>query len=128
MGKSNPSTITLNDSKRLDESMPKLPDPPELIERLHASGARLRLRKSGQVHTLDFSPSNHLPDDTSIESLRTLQSLEVLDCHNAPITDSSIDALLAHQGLKLLTLTGTNITAEGLKRLRQNMIGCRIVV
>lgn len=108
--------------------MPKLPDSSQLIEDLKSCGAHIRLRKSGQVHTLDFSHSDPRPDDSQIASLRDLQSLEVLDCQDAPITDNSIDSLLAHQGLKLLTLTGTNITTEGLKRLRQNMIGCRIVV
>lgn len=108
--------------------MPKLPDSAEVIDPLKSQGAKIRLRKSGQVHTLDFSPCHIKPDDQQIAALSSLQSLEVLDCQDAPITDASIDALLGHQSLKLLTLTGTNITTEGLKRLRQNMIGCRIVV
>lgn len=108
--------------------MPKQPDSAELIDQLKSQGAQIRLRKSGQVHTLDFSPCQTKPNDQQIAALDRLQSLEVLDCQDAPITDASIDALLSHPSLKLLTLTGTNITAEGLKRLRQNMIGCRIVV
>ncbi|RCS53938.1 hypothetical protein DTL42_01880 [Bremerella cremea] len=107
--------------------MPKQPDSAELIDQLKSLGAQIRLRKSGQVHTLDFSASQPLPDDQQIASLSSLQSLEVLNCHDAPITDASIDDLLGHESLKLLTLTGTNITAGGLKRLRQNMIACRIV-
>lgn len=107
--------------------MPKTPDSAQLIDRLKSQGAKLRLRKSGQVHTIDFSTSEPRPCDTDIDALRELQSLEVLDCQNAPLTDHAIEALLAHESLKLLTLSGTNITTEGLKRLRQNMIGCRII-
>ena len=107
--------------------MPKTPDSPQLIEQLKSQGAKLRLRKSGQVHTIDFSAADPRPGDADIEKLHELQSLEVLDCQDAPLTDSAIDALLKHETLKLLTLSGTNITTEGLKRLRQNMIGCRII-
>lgn len=107
--------------------MPKTPDPPELIERLQSQGAKLRLRKSGQVHTIDFSTAEPRPGDADIEALGELQSLEVLDCQNSPLTDHAIDALLKQETLKLLTVSGTNITTEGLKRLRQNMIGCRII-
>lgn len=107
--------------------MPKQPDSAELIDQLKSQGVQLRLRKSGQVHTLDFTSSEPLPDDQQLAALGSLQSLEVLNCHNAPLTDASLDSLLGHESLKLLTLTGTHITSDGLKRLRQNMIGCRIV-
>lgn len=107
--------------------MPKQPDPAEIIDFLKSKGALIRLRKSGQVHTLDFSGCEWKPDDQSLCQLETLQSLEVLNCENAPLTDAAIDSILRHPSLKLMTLSGTRLSAEGIKRLRQNLIGCRII-
>lgn len=107
--------------------MPKQPDPPELIASLRARGATIRLRKSGQVHTLDFSAADEKPTDQQLRELTTLQNLEVLNLTDAPITDASVELLREHSGLKLLTLMGTQMSATAIKQLRQNLIGCRIV-
>ncbi len=107
--------------------MPKQPDSAELIEKLKAEGVHIRLRKSGQVHTLDFSKASFQPDDPFLYQLDGLQSLEVLNVEGAPLTDGAIVPLMKHQSLKLMTLSGTQISPEGIKRLRQNLIGCRII-
>lgn len=107
--------------------MPKDPDPAEIIEFLRSRGVRIRLRKSGQVHTLDFSTCEWKPDDQSIRQLETLQSLEVLNCEKAPITDAAVESILRHSGLKLMTLSETDLSPEAVKRLRQNLISCRII-
>ncbi|PQO25775.1 hypothetical protein C5Y96_23485 [Blastopirellula marina] len=107
--------------------MPKQPDPVEIIDFLKSQGALIRLRKSGQVHTLDFSGCEWKPDDQSLRHFDVLQSLEVLNCEKAPLTDAAIESILRHPGLKLMTLSGTGLSAEGIKRLRQNLIGCRII-
>lgn len=107
--------------------MSKQPDPIAVIEFLKSQGALVRLRKSGQVHTLDFSGCDWKPDDQSLRDLEVLQSLEVLNCERAPITDAAVESILQHPGLKLMTLSGTSLTAEAIKRLRQNLIGCRII-
>ncbi|GAA4421356.1 hypothetical protein [Bremerella cremea] len=107
--------------------MPKQPDDPQLIATLESHGVNVRLRKSGQVHTLDFSKSSFPLDDQALLQLDSLQSLEVLNCENTAISDASVTTLLKHQNLKLMTLTDTGVSVEGIKRLRQNMIGCRII-
>jgi len=105
----------------------KTPDPADLIEQLTAQGASIRLRRSGQVHTLDLSKMECEVTDTFLDRLSVLQSLEVLDLQNSKISDAVVDILLTHSRLKLLTLTGTQISAGSIKRLRQNLIGCRII-
>ncbi|MBA2115288.1 hypothetical protein [Bremerella alba] len=107
--------------------MPKEPDPIALIEFLKMQGARIRLRKSGQVHTLDFSSCDWKPDDESIRELESLQSLEVLNCEKAQLTDAAVESILRHHGLKIMTLSDTKLSSKAIKRLRQNLIGCRII-
>lgn len=107
--------------------MPKEPDPVEVIEFLKSHGAHVRMRKSGQVHTLDFSGCDWKPDDQSIRQFEVLQSLEVLNCEKAPLTDVAVESILRHPGLKLMTLSDTQLSADAIKRLRQNLIGCRII-
>ncbi|MFN3148421.1 hypothetical protein [Bremerella sp.] len=108
--------------------MPKEPDPDELIEFLKSHGAHIRMRKSGQVHTLDFSGCDWKPDDESIRRFEVLQSLEVLNCEGSPLSDAAVDSILSHPALKLMTLSGTQLSGDAIKRLRQNLIGCRIIV
>ncbi|QDU75643.1 hypothetical protein Pan97_26770 [Bremerella volcania] len=107
--------------------MPKEPDPVEIVEFLKSQGVHIRMRKSGQVHTLDFSDCDWKPDDHSIHQLEVLQNLEVLNCEQAPLTDAAVESILRHSGVKLLTLSGTGLSTEAIKRLRQNLIGCRII-
>ncbi|WDI41908.1 hypothetical protein [Bremerella sp. P1] len=107
--------------------MPKEPDPVEIVEFLKSHGVHIRMRKSGQVHTLDFSACDWKPSDQSIRRFEVLQNLEVLNCEKSPLTDASVESILQHPGLKLMTLTDTGLSPEAIKRLRQNLIGCRII-
>ena len=107
--------------------MDETTEPNELIEALKVYGAHVRLRKSGQLHTLDLSNCDPPPNDATIQQLDAIPNLEVLDCTDALITDASVSHLILHRRLKLMTLTGTQVSPEGIKRLRQNLIGCRII-
>ncbi|MCC9606744.1 hypothetical protein LOC68_16325 [Blastopirellula sp. JC732] len=102
-------------------------DPPELIETLRELGARLRLRKSGRLHTVDFSPCGAAIGDVQLALLDEAQKLEELDLSGTSVTDAGVEPLAGHKTLKLLTLSGSQVSGELVKSLRKRMIGCRIV-
>lgn len=102
-------------------------DPPELIEKLRQLGARLRLRKSGRLHTVDFSACGPAIDDDTLSQLDEAQKLEELDLSGTAVTDAGVERLAGNKSLKLLTLSGTQVSGEMVKSLRKKMIGCRIV-
>ncbi|PQO47635.1 hypothetical protein [Blastopirellula marina] len=102
-------------------------DPPELIETLRQLGARLRLRKSGRLHTVDFAECAAAVDDETVALLDSAQKLEELDLSGTAVTDASVERLAANKSLKLLTLSGSAVSGEAVKSLRKRMIGCRIV-
>ncbi len=107
--------------------MTKLPDEDALIQRFKTRGARVRLRKNGQVHTLDLSTCEPPANDALLQETGPLQSVEVLNCTGAELTDNCVDVLLSHRRLRLLTLSGTPVTPEAIRHLRHNLIDCRIV-
>ncbi|WP_186767356.1 hypothetical protein [Blastopirellula retiformator] len=102
-------------------------DPPELIETLQALGARLRLRKSGRLHTVDFSTCGEAIGDEQLALLDDAQKLEELDLSDTAVTDIGVERLAANKSLRLLTLSGSQVSGELVKSLRKRMIGCRIV-
>lgn len=102
-------------------------DPPELIETLRTLGARLRLRKSGRLHTVDFSACGTAIGDAQLALLDEAQKLEELDLSYTSVTDIGVERLAANKSLKLLTLSGSQVSGELVKSLRKRMIGCRIV-
>ncbi|EAQ80731.1 hypothetical protein [Blastopirellula marina] len=102
-------------------------DPTELIDTLRQLGAKLRLRKSGRLHTVDFSPCGAAITEEHLALLDAAQKLEELDLSGTSVTDVGVERLVAYKGLKLLTLTGSQVSADGVKLLRKRMIGCRIV-
>lgn len=102
-------------------------DPPELIETLRQLGAKLRLRKSGRLHTIDFSPCGAAISDEQLPMLEMAQKLEELDLSGTAVTDAGVERLVALKSLKLLTLSGTQVTVDAVKLLRKRMIGCRIL-
>lgn len=106
---------------------PPLPDPANTVAALESLGARLRKRKSGRLHTVDFSAAAETITDQQLDHLEQIQALEVLDLSGAEVTDLGLQKLRSHRGLKLLTLTGCPVTPEAVRALRQNLIGCRII-
>jgi len=106
---------------------PPLPDPADVIAALESLGAKVRKRKSGRLHTVDFSAASETITDRQLDHLEPIQALEVLDLSGAEVTDLGLEKLRSHRGLKLLTLTGCPVTPAGVRTLRQNLIGCRII-
>ncbi|MFI4876162.1 MAG: hypothetical protein ACIALR_12515 [Blastopirellula sp. JB062] len=102
-------------------------DPPELIDQLRQWGAKLRLRKSGRLHTVDLSACETDIDDARLAALDQAQKLEELNLADTSVTDAGVERLTSHKTLKLLTLSGTKVSPDGVKRLRKRMIGCRIL-
>ncbi|UUO06723.1 hypothetical protein M4951_00055 [Blastopirellula sp. J2-11] len=102
-------------------------DPTELIDTLRQLGAKLRLRKSGRLHTVDFSTSGAAIADEHLALLDAAQKLEELDLSETSVTDAGVERLVAHKALKLLTLSGSQVSGDAVKLLRKRMIGCRIV-
>jgi hypothetical protein len=122
-----------------------------LVAELESRGARVRRRRDGSLHTVDFSnnPASCtdevvrdlvaaprlavvlLPQapitDAATASLAQLTDLHELDLRGAPITDAGLAPLRALGKLKILQLTGASVTREGVKSLRQSLLNCRIV-
>ncbi len=118
---------------------------------LTSLGGRVRRRKDGSLHTIDFSPSPQavnqdviqqlgecrrlavllLPgaavDDSAAPWLAQLEELTELDLRHTLLTDAGLPYLRSLRKLKLLQLTGASVTRDGVKALRQTLLNCRIV-
>jgi len=105
----------------------KEPDSATLVEYFRAIGGKLRMRKSGRVHTLDLSQATSEVDNAIFEKIVQLKQLEILDLSGSGVSDDAIESLVQQRTLKLLTIVDTDITADALSKLRKNMVGCRIV-
>ena len=126
-------------------------DDPGSVEALEKMGARLRRRKSGRIHTVDFRPVAPEVDDSQLEPLEGLHSLVELYLSGSSISDASLDPLSRHQqletldlqqtqvgnmvfqlasqlpALKVLVLTGTAVTLEEVRQQRSRLLQVRIV-
>ena len=126
-------------------------DDPGSVEALEKMGARLRRRKSGRIHTVDFRPVASEVDDSQLEPLEGLHSLVELYLSGSSISDASLDSLSPHQqletldlqqtqvgnqvfqlasqlpALKVLVLTGTAVTLEEVRQQRSQLLQVRIV-
>ena len=126
-------------------------DDPGSVEALEKMGARLRRRKSGRIHTVDFRPVASEVDDSQLEPLEGLHSLVELYLSGSSISDASLDSLSPHQqletldlqqtqvgnqvfqlasqlpALKVLVLTGTAVTLEEVRQQRSRLLQLRIV-
>jgi hypothetical protein len=127
------------------------PDEDKSVEALEQMGARIRRRKSGRIHTIDFRPCASQPDDSKLALLEGLHSLVELYLESAPITDACLGGLACHQqlatldlqqtavgdhvfqlaeqlpALKVLVLSGTAVTLEEVRKQRSRLIQTRIV-
>ncbi len=126
-------------------------DDPGSVEALEKVGARLRRRKSGRIHTVDFRPVAPEVDDSQLEPLEGLHSLVELYLSGSSISDASLVPLSRHQqletldlqqtqvgnqvfqlasqlpALKVLVLTGTAVTLEEVRQQRSRLLQLRIV-
>jgi internalin A len=89
---------------------------------------KARLGKSGieELGKLDNVIDLMLDDTTfsnaSLRSINKMKSLEVLSLNgNKGITDSGLDELRDLKNLKLLQLSRTSVTDQGVKRLKKRL-------
>ena len=121
------------------------------VKALEKMGARLRRRKSGRIHTVDFRRVAAEVNDSQLEPLEGLHSLVELYLSGSSISDASLDPLARHQqletldlqqtqvgnhvfqlanqlpALKVLVLTGTAVTLEEIRQQRSRLLQVRIV-
>lgn len=121
------------------------------VEALEKMGARLRRRKSGRIHTVDFRPVAPEVDDSRLVPLEGLNSLVELYLSGSLISNAALDPLSRHQqletldlqqtqvgnhvfqlvdqlpALKTLVLSGTAVTLEEVRQQRSRLIQVRIV-
>ncbi|MFP6650421.1 MAG: hypothetical protein VB817_13215, partial [Pirellulaceae bacterium] len=79
------------------------------MKALEKLGARLRRRKSGRIHTVDFRPLAPEVDDSQLEPLEGLHSLVELYLSGSSISDASLAPLARHQQLETLDLQQTQV-------------------
>ena len=121
------------------------------IEALEKMGARLRRRKSGRIHTVDFRPVAPQIDDSQLVPLEGLNSLVELYLSGSSISNASLPPLARHKqletldlqqtqvgndvfqlvdqlpALKVLVLSGTAVTLEEVRQQRSQLLQVRIV-
>lgn len=84
-------------------------------------------RRSGKVVGLDLRPLGAQVGDDLLATLATFPHLETLDLRDTAVTDAGLSAVAGLKTLKLLLLTGSRVTREGVRAVRPRMIGTRIV-
>lgn len=88
---------------------------------------------SGLDSLIKFSPNlgtllteNFKVNDNDVGSLKSLGNLRVLGLINAPLTDGCVDKLSELKNLTQLILQGTQVSADGLRRLQAALPNCKI--
>ena len=66
-------------------------------------------------------------DDSAVNSLAAIKSLEVLDLADTSITDAALPGLEQMSSLKILFVGGTKVTPEAVARFQKARPDCRIV-
>lgn len=123
--------VNLNGLKVRDVGIEPLKNLTQL-EELHLQESYLtdaglaHLQGLKQLKELDLHKSLYITDK-GLESLGSLSKLSKLELSYTKISDGAINALLALKGLKSLHLTGTRVTTDGLKRLREGLPRCEIL-
>jgi hypothetical protein len=75
--------------------------------------------RSSEVSELDFSQSPKKPSDDDLPLLLKFPQLRHLDLTGAPITDAGLAHLAALKNPVFINLTGTRVTANGVKQLEK---------
>ena len=126
-------------------------DHPDSVESLERLGARLRRRKSGRIHTVDFRPVAPQVGDPELVALEGLHSLVELYLSGTAISDACLPSLARHSqlatldlqqtgigdqvfelvtqlpDLRVLVLSDTAVTVEEVRQQRSRLIQVRLV-
>ncbi len=126
-------------------------DHPDSVESLESLGARLRRRKSGRIHTVDFRPVAPQVGDLELVALEGLHSLVELYLSGTAISDACLPSLARHSqlatldlqqtgigdqvfelvtqlpDLRVLVLSDTAVTVEEVRQQRSRLIQVRLV-
>jgi hypothetical protein len=87
------------------------------------------LAHAATIATLKILDASHAPTvtDASLPAIAAMPQLTEFRLGSAPVTDEGLQALAASKSLKKLTLSGLKqVTAEGVKRLRESLPQCVI--
>lgn len=120
-------------------------------EKIDAVGGQSRRYKSGLLHTIDLKDASVRIDDLwveqligqnklkelnlkgtdisnkSLDTISQLVSIETLDLSETAINDDAIAKLNSMQHLKVLVLSGSDVTQDRIRDIRASMINTRIV-
>ncbi len=120
-------------------------------EKIDAVGGQSRRYKSGLLHTIDLNDASVRIDDLwveqligqnklkelnlkgtdisnkSLDTISQLVSIETLDLSETAINDDAIAKLNSMQHLKVLVLSGSDVTQDRIRDIRASMINTRIV-
>lgn len=123
--------VDLNGLKVKDADIEPLKNLPHLeelrLEQSHVTDAGLaHLQVLKQLQILDLHKSL-LITDKGIEALAPLSKLHKLELSYTRVTDGAVNALVTLKGLKTLHLSGTRITADGLKKIREGLPKCEVL-
>ena len=126
-------------------------DHPDSVESLERLGARLRRRKSGRIHTVDFRPVAPQVGDLELVALEGLHSLVELYLSGTAISAACLPSLARHSqlatldlqqtgigdqvfelvtqlpDLRVLVLSDTAVTVEEVRQQRSRLIQVRLV-
>ena len=126
-------------------------DAPDVVIWIDSLEIPTRRFKSGRLHTVDFRPIADSVDDSYVERLSGLSklsdlylsgcgvthraiksllehdSLQTVDLQDTTVNDTALELLTQLDQLKLLVLTGTNVSTEAVQLARKKMINTRII-
>lgn len=124
------NTLILNGLPLSDAAVDRLGELPALRS-LYLGGARLsdagldRLT-SRYPELCNLHIGETLVTEAGVRHLSRLTNLNDLNTHLLPLGDTSVEFLLPHRGLQELAIAGTQLTADGVARLRDGLPNCRI--
>jgi internalin A len=84
------------------------------------------LAKLPKLRRLNLWQSTRI-DDRAGPHLLALKSVEILDLGDTSVTDALLGQLEAMKGLKVLFISGTKVTLEGVERFRKTRPDCRVI-
>lgn len=122
------TALTLMNSKLNPEAMSQL-KPVAKLEYLNLDGLPLTAAHVAQLAELKLqvlSVPNCNLDDSLVAPLARMDGLLTLSLVNNPVTDEGLPVLAHIKTLRVLNVSGTQVTAEGLQKFRQALPDCKV--